>query len=413
VKNWIMFFCILGIFVFAGFLCYTQLEIVETTRRIRPSREARQNPYLALERWLFKRGSSVRSLSRGGIETMLTGRGKTVFIETSAFTGSGYDEPYREAYYEKAEEDVPEKNSEKLFSRLTAWIKNGGRLIISIDTYTADWYLASYLKTLGIEEYVYYDEEDDRAETVPDSETGEGADRETVARDLLPDLDMQTRFNITGKSGGVDAISVINRFQQIDSDRARILPDNIIFVYLEIGKGFLAVTGKAYFLHYSYLREAPNAALAAALFPAGADTLIIRRQGSEKHLFGSLAERGNPFPLLAAAIVLLVSGFWMTLPVFGRTRIVPEQPGKPLRERFLAEGRFFFKYGVLDTYLDRYKTELEHVAGSAEAAEPLRDGHQPNAEKNVKGCSLRYFMKRQLHYMEELERAKQSLQEGI
>jgi hypothetical protein len=35
------------------------------------------------------------------------------------------------------------------------------------------------------------------------------------------------------------------------------------------------------------------------------------------------------------------------------------KPGKPLRERFLAEGQFLKKFGALDSYLAAYQDEIK------------------------------------------------------
>ena len=134
--------------------------------------------------------------------------------------------------------------------------------------------------------------------------------------------------------------------------------------------------------------------MAGALFTeksAENGVLFIRKGQNEKHLFGSIGEKGNAAAFVVSTAALIVIGFWMVIPLFGRARPVPALPGKPLRERFLAECRFLFAYNGLDRYLSAYGAELERRQGVTEKK-------PETAEKRL---SLRQFMKRQRQYIEE------------
>ena len=254
-------------------------------------------------------------------------------------------------------------------------------------------------------------------EIVEETEKTAEDPRFIVASDSLPRLDSK-EFKITESGGGVDAVRVINGSKYVYPDKARILLDTIVFVSLEMGKGSITVTGDVPFLYSTNLRKKPNAELAGTLFlndPGG--VLLIRNAENEKHLFGSLAERGNPFALLVSAVVLAAAGFWMVIPLFGRFRHVPARPGKPLRERFLAEGRFLLKYGALDKYLSVYGAELEQrrrVRGTGTVPDEVSvntaagtKGTTGAAKTARKKPSLRDFMKSQAEYIAGLEELEQ------
>ncbi|MDR2143206.1 MAG: DUF4350 domain-containing protein [Treponema sp.] len=377
-KNVVVFFVVLAVLTLIGVFCYTYLEIVDTTRWEGPSREARENPYLALERWLSVKGIPIRTLSDGTVDTVLEGPEKTVFIAASCFD-----------WADESEEDF----------RLTPWVKAGGRLIISIDTYNAGWWLSKYLETLGVAEYEEnYDDEDIDENTGEDEEAaGELFDRHD---DTFPSLDHDAEFVVTGKSEDVDRISIVRSYRY-RSGNFYFTAGKALLVHLEMGAGSITVTGDAYFLRNAALRKASNANLAGVLFtekPPENGVLFISEGQNEKHLFGSLAETGNVLAILVSAITLIVIGFWMVIPLFGRTRPVSALPGKPLRERFLAEGRFLFAYNGLDRYFSAYRAELEQ----RRRIRGIETEKKPEAAANK--LTLRQFMKRQRQYTEELEK---------
>ncbi|MCL2602552.1 MAG: hypothetical protein FWD91_07030, partial [Treponema sp.] len=62
---------------------------------------------------------------------------------------------------------------------------------------------------------------------------------------------------------------------------------------------------------------------------------------------------------IIAALVFLAAGLWAAIPVFGLLRRDEPPPGKPLRERFVAEGRFLKRYGALELYYGAYVKEIK------------------------------------------------------
>ncbi|MCL1814349.1 MAG: hypothetical protein FWG27_00790 [Treponema sp.] len=347
-QHLIVFFVILGLILLVGIFCYTKLEIVPSTRWENPSREVRANRYYALDKWLGKLGCPVRILSRGNIDTLLKGPEQTVFIENSCFKWMG------------------DSDEDSLPGKLISWLQEGNRLIVSINEYESkyNFRLTEFMNSLGVK---IADDDDDETGNVVEYKNGTAAETIEKEPEVSPFFDYFSAFKIIEKKTPVDRILVMKRLGEIK------------LVKLTMNKGWIVFTGEANFLQNYYLQQNENAKLAGDLFFAGlpeaeikakpnaetaedigAGVLFIRSLSGDRHFFGNLAERGNPAALTASIFLLIVIGFWMVIPPFGRYRPAPEKPGKPLRERFLAEGRFLKKYHVLGKYLEVYEKELEH-----------------------------------------------------
>ena len=318
-------FGILGIILLTAVFCITQLEIVPSARWEGPSREVRANRYFALDNWLAESGRPARILSRATVDTILAGPEKTIFAEVSqlSWTDSG---------------------------RIIPWLREGGQLVIVLDA-PIGLQLEDFIQSLGIKAINLYNDDDedddeepadtsaDNAETSAEAQPEQPSEPEALT-ERLPDFDTECSFRITEKKPGVDRILVMN-----EQDKTRL-------VKLETGKGWIIFTGEANFLHNYNLRKKENVNLAGEIFLAGRSgdedgVLLIRGLGGDRHFFGNLVERGNPWALAASLVLLIAAGFWMVIPSFGRYRPAPEKPGKPLRERFLAEVRFLKKYQAL------------------------------------------------------------------
>ncbi|MDR0496593.1 MAG: DUF4350 domain-containing protein, partial [Treponema sp.] len=318
----LVFFCLA---LFIGIFCFTQLEIVPGVRWEAPSREVRANPYFALDKWLGESGYPVRILSMGSLETILNGPEKTVFVEISRFNWTGDS------------------------SMLLPWLREGGRLILSLDA-KVHHYLSVFMESLGVKVKDPFSEDLEPTEAGIKIENESDAEEENE-KENTPSFDLHSSFIITKKVPLVDRIFVMKN------------AGDIKLVKLKTGRGWITFTGKANFLHNYSLLKNENSNLAGELFlaerpPRG--VLFIRTLNGERNLFGNLVERGNPGALLISLILLVIIGLWMTIPSFGCYRQASEEkPGKPLRERFLAEGRFLKKYRALGKYLEVYKKELE------------------------------------------------------
>jgi hypothetical protein len=328
----VLFIIIALIMGFAVLFCITQLERVPFEKHISPSWEASSNPHLALERWMNAVGLAYRFLDAGDISLLLAAPEKTVFIQASSFdwTGSG-------------ENDDPEQFKQ--------WVKDGGHLVLSVDT--ENWRLNGLLEEFGIIRY------SGSAEPAPEDEP-----------ENPYNLHWEEGFRVAEQKEGVEDIAVLWKY------------GGIRLVHFSLGKGSFTVMGQPRFLEFFALKERDNADLTwNLLFKPGktGGILFFWGLGPDRHFFGALFDQGNPLAFFAAALLLVISGFWMVIPLFGRNKPVRKLPGKALRERFLAEGRFMKKYGALDTYLEIYRQEPGY-AGQLTTGEVSRSAGGPKGK---------------------------------
>ena len=294
-------------------------EINPRTRNIPPSREARTNEYLALDRWLENMGRPARILSSGNLPVIYRAEERGIFIQASLFRWSSEAVEY-----------------------LIQWIEEGGRLILVLD-YSAEWELwdetelISLLHEFGIEPKT-------------------GVSQMSFRHDEnAPNFSRDFSFELLQTADLV--------FDLKDSSEHSRL------VQVKRGMGNLTVSGRPRFLLSTSLGDAPNSRLTWALFAADPAPnrapgnegawLFIRGATRVRGLLGSLFKHGNLDVLGVSALVLLVIGFWTVIPAFGLLRRDDEKPGKPLRERFIAEGRFLKRHGALGFYRDTYVKEIK------------------------------------------------------
>jgi hypothetical protein len=305
---------LLGALAFAG---WSLLEIYPKTKQLPPSREARINRYLALDRWLTDRGYRIRTEQSGDIYMISEAEENFIFIQSSLFEWN-------------------DEAAEYIFR----WIEEGGELFLSLDNFRWDEYWEDeeplpLLEKFGIEVITGYD----------------GSAYDSGA----PDYDDNISFEVD------------------DDEKKLLLKDadgNIKLVQAKLGKGKLIVTGQPFFIQSRNIDRAPNARLAWAFFADGRindsiahngnnDILFIRGATKISGLMGSLFRRGNLIVLVISVLVLIVVCFWLVIPRFGLVETDDERSGKSLRERFLAEGRFFKRHGVLGFYRDVYIKEIK------------------------------------------------------
>ena len=296
-------------------LAWSFLETYTRERWVPPSREARINEYLALDRWLENMGRPVRVESSGNLSMISRAEERQIFVQSSLF----YWTPDAVEY-------------------LTHWIEEGGTLFLVLDYY-AEWEywidtgLVSLLDKFGIE-----------------AKTGTGL-RAFRYDDQAPSFSHDFSFELAP-----DDTDVLELKDWTGLTR---------FVQVKYGLGKLIVSGRPRFLLSPYIGETPNARLSMAIFGTtnfGAGNndgwLFIRGSTRARGLLGSLFLHGNLKVLGVSALVLLVVGFWTVIPIFGLVRRDLERPGKSLRERFIAEGRFLKRYGALGFYRDNYVREI-------------------------------------------------------
>ena len=307
------------------------------TEWVPPSREARMNEYLALDRWLESGGIPVRTEKSADMKLISQAEEQRIFMQSSLFRWNDEAAEY-----------------------LTRWIEEGGSLFLVLELNRWD----------NDEPLLFLEEFGITAETDP-AETGAASLGRRYDSES-PSFDRGLSFDLR---------------EDMDAVIIRDWSGFIKLVQVRRGKGMLTVTGRPRFLLSSYLDRAPNARLAWILFTAGfkepADSedsgwLFIRGATKVQGLFGALFRQGNLIVLLAALTVLLVISFWAILPMFGLVKSDDRKPGKPLRERFLAEGRFLKSYHALEIYRRTYIAEIkrnlarkEGVTGTEETEQRL------------------------------------------
>ena len=309
-RNFLIGFAVtVAVLALIVFILSRFLEIYPTTEFSDPSREARINNYLALDRWLESMGHPVRVVQSGDLALVSQAGEKRIFMQSSLFQWT---------------DDAVEY--------LVRWVEEGGHLFLVQDNFRG-W--------------------DDELPSPLLEKVEIGIKRESSSYYFDPE------------SPNYDAsIS----FEFPEGEGALLLKDRngiVKLVQLQLGKGKLTVTGRPFFLQNWRIGDAPNARLAWALLAsdsaaqAAPGWLFIRGATRVSGLVGSLFRHGNFAVLIVSALVLLVVGFWAVIPRFGLVRGDDERPGKPLRERFLAEGRFLKRYDALGSYRDIYVREIK------------------------------------------------------
>ncbi|MDR1803132.1 MAG: hypothetical protein LBQ94_05940 [Treponema sp.] len=302
-RNYIIAFSVsVALLALLAFSAWSLFETYPIIRNLPPSREARINEYLAMDRWLEEYGIAVRTEAQGDLNTISQAEEKHIFIQASLFRWTPDAVEY-----------------------LVQWVEEGGSLFLVLDTYSEleNYEILFLLGKFGIT-----------------AETGFPSYRDDPD---FPDYDRRFFFEV---SADVEIFSLKDRNGAVK------------MVQAARGKGKVIVSGEPHFLKFPYIENAPNARLAWALF-ASNDWLFIRGTAMPRGLLGDLFRQGNLPVLLVSVLVLIVIGFWAAIPLFGLVREDTEKPGKPLRERFLAEALFMRKYGGLEFYLDVYLKEIK------------------------------------------------------
>jgi len=311
---------IIFILALVGFVLYKNLEIYEFTEFSDPSREVRANDYYAVERWLNETGHPVRFEKDFNPAKLAAVEERVVIIHSSA---SRWD------------------NAQKL---ILPWIEQGGYLVISLDD-SDSIFSENLLKFLS------------------DCGVGVEVKRENTRRGLAPYYDRNIFFTIDDSAD----VLTINDEQGF----ARL-------VEISLGNGALTVTGIPVFMYNDSLRDETNASLAWNLTGARANgentgVLFVRERNLPRNMLGKIMERGNLLPVGISALLLIILGFWMVIPVFGLVSIEKQKTARPIRERFLAEVRFLKKHRALDHYLTVFAQEKNPEDNSEKTAYNYRE----------------------------------------
>jgi hypothetical protein len=380
----------------------TQLEVYERTKWVRPSRETWSNNFYVIGKWLSETGHPVRFRPRWtGIKT-LSPRDGALYLQASLFDWEegervllpwvreggvlliSIDAPWYRGpeSWEPDEtaavpEPVPEPGLEKFLANLgvTLWYPVESDSITEGD---ADEFEADMFEDDMFDEGMSVSEEDAEEEAFPIYDRG-------IALELAEAFfaaDRSIAGSVGGGSGadsgggnGVDGGSGAGSVGIAGGREPLVLRDQqgtIRLVRLALGKGYITVTGECYFMYTRYLsgfRGSEENARAAWEFTGGSlsagrpGMLFIRGRRAAGGFFETLAERGNLMAPVVSILVLLLTGFWMVIPVFG----IPLTEGHKRRgsivDRFRAEARFLSRHGALRIYLETYLRELRRRSG--------------------------------------------------
>ena len=214
---------ILAILAFAA---WSLFEIYPMTRYIEPSREARMNVYLALDRWLQSSGIPLRVENSGNLPMLIGAKEKYIFMQASLFEWSSEAVDY-----------------------LAGWIENGGTLFLVLDI---DPNAMLYYSHSPSQQGLYGEEPllllEKFGITV---ETGDemNAYKYRFETEYLhaPSFDHDISFDVSGEP---------------DSLELKDWAEAVRLVRVKRGKGVLIVSGRPVFLQSPYIGYAPNAFLA-------------------------------------------------------------------------------------------------------------------------------------------------------
>ena len=326
-KRPLIFILALAVLAVLGVFAYQSLEIYPRTRRVFPSREAAANEYLALERWLAETGHPVRAAKIAELSRLTAAPEKVIAVNSRSADWSDT-------------------------SPLLPWISSGGFLLILLDGINEE--LAAFLSSFGI--LIDIDAAGNDAENPDETENkNDEPQADTWSRIApAPDFDQDIRLVLADPVlPGVASLAALRDERGV-----------IRLARAVLGNGGIAVTGRPRFMGNDYLDREINARLsweltAAKTLADNPGILFIREKKAGRGLLGKIAGRGNVLPLGIALALLIITGFWMTVPVFGLVFSEAQTASRPVRERFAAETRFLKKYGGLESYLETYLREIK------------------------------------------------------
>ncbi len=345
-NRYLTIICIIGaVLLGVGIFAYNFLEIYDKEVYKHPSAEARSNDFLALQRWLSETGHPVHTWEYGYPEDILESEDSVVVLDALSF------------YWE-----------EDTFDILGPWIEAGNHLVIYYDYWQDDYSdkdFYSFIEQFGVTMITPGTSE--KPPNSPEAETPvPEAPKETIDKtdsfvqisdeqpsekdpDLHPTMDRSIEFTLQKNRRNIRTAGNDN--------------ETINLVQIPLGEGTVTFTGRPYFMRNINLKKTGNRMLSWQLTGAGdiekQGILFIRETEFKNTFFQDLVNAGNIFPLLISIFILTVVCFWGFIPRFGKIIADEETPGKPIRERFLAEALFLKKFRSLNVYLDNYEKTIQ------------------------------------------------------
>jgi len=371
------FITVMALIIAAALFC-NYFKIEAATKRTGESAGARQNRYLAFDRWLAAAGHRLTIYESGGAEELTKGGEKTALIFSSSFD---WAEAGRDGN-----------------GKLADYLKNGGNIAVFIDG-GYDKALSGFLSKYNVEYRFAPFNSDDVSDndTAPDNTSTNNISTSNISTNNIS-LD-----NISTSNISVDNITETDT----DSYAEPYLDTGVYFINTknkqernahiiqEQAGGRLTVTGEPVFMQNYNLEESRAAAARAS--QSGADgegaqsgtdagPLTLRaRSGtllawnisgaldgdksgivmfrsreaaaaltshlSREDFFSLFFENKAGYLILISVFILIAAAFAVNIPTFGKLEDERVLPGKPLAGRFIMEAAFFKKYGALHVYL--------------------------------------------------------------
>jgi hypothetical protein len=320
------------ILIIAASLFFTFFTIERYTIKTGESIEAKKNIYLAIDRWLIETGHELLIYESGGTEQIIDSRKKNIIIFSSSFDWNDY---------QNLEELIRYENN---------------HVTIFIDG-PEDERLSDFLFNFNIECHFdglwrYQNIDDD--------------DNEDEADDAFEE---KTTFDEAVYFSAIDAD------KNSDDNYLQDKRGNIRLIRVQFMAGSLIVSGTPLYMDWNFIRDSEyhgNSHLAWSISGAldtGKQGFAIFRSkkaasGKTHHddyadnFFGLFFQNKASYLIVLSALALIIAGFCVTFPAFGRWKLERVAPGKSIRERFLYEGRFLKKYKALDLYLKHHADDI-------------------------------------------------------
>jgi hypothetical protein len=333
-NRYVSIICIvLAVCTVLGIIAYNVFEIYDMEVYDSPSEEARSNDYLALERWLIRSEHPVNTLQFAEAENILQIDEDVIIMDSSSFNWT-----------------------ENTFDILSSWIEEGKHLFVYHDYWQSTFHdeeFYSFVKSFDVQMITPLDDIDDDVSSHETETSNQNIDdeEEKVLEDKKDFLAIDQTIQFTIENNRSDILSV-----GVDEDMINL-------VQVPLGKGSVTFSGIPFFMQNNNLRNNKNRMLAWNVSGAkdkdNQGILFIQNVEFKNTFFQDLLNEGNIFPLLISIFILIVICFWGFIPRFGKLILDDEDSGKPIRERFLAEGIFLKKFHSLNLYIDVYEKTIQ------------------------------------------------------
>jgi hypothetical protein len=265
-------------------------EPYKKTKRSELGQAAKDNIYLATDRWLESTGHKLRIEESGNAQTVADSAEDVVLIFASCFDFQDYQ-------------------------KLIETIKSGKKVSIFTDRIFDDNFF-EFTEEVG-------------------NELSAGIESETIKKNYENDDDDEYEnegndyFHL--EALGLGILNVSDEYHQMQIHNLDEIDDaKEVWAYT----GALDTEHKGIYIVRS--KEVENG--------------TIWKKKNDKTLWEILSSKGALPPMLLSILLLIVLGFWMCLLPIGKLKEEQELHGKSIRERFLAEGRFYKKHGLLNEY---------------------------------------------------------------